>query len=68
MTFDYTVAGVVKVTMEKYVQDILDGYQVTGKAATPSSVNLFTLRDSPALNSDNSMEFHSRVAKLLYLA
>jgi hypothetical protein len=68
MTFDYTVAGVVKVTMEKYVQDIIDGYQVTGKAATPASVNLFDLRDSPVLSSDKSIEFHSRVAKLLYLA
>ena len=68
MTFDYTVAGIIKVTMEKYVQDIIDGYQVTGKAATPASVNLFDLRDSPVLSSDKSIEFHSRVAKLLYLA
>ena len=68
MTFDYTVAGVVKVTMEKYVQDILDGYQVTGKAATPASVNLFDLRDSMALSSYESTEFHSRVMMLLYLA
>jgi hypothetical protein len=68
MTFDYSVAGVVKVTMEKYVQDIIDGYQVTGKAATPASVHLFDLRDSPVLSSDKSIEFHSRVAKLLYLA
>ena len=51
--------------MEKYVQDVLDGYQVIGHAATPASVNLFDLRESPALNTD---ELHSRVAKLLYLA
>ena len=68
MTFDYTAPGLVKVTMEKYVQDVLDGYQVIGHAATPASVNLFDLRDSPALNTDDAMEFHSRVAKLLYLA
>ena len=68
MTWDYSTLGRVKITMEKYVKDVLDGYEVTGQAATPASVNLFELRDSDLLGSDDSIEFHSRVAKLLYLA
>ena len=68
MTWDYSTLGRVKITMEKYVKDVLDGYEVTGQAATPASVNLFELRESDLLGSDDSIEFHSRVAKLLYLA
>ena len=68
MTWDYSTLGRVKITMEKYVKDVLHGYEVTGQAATPASVNLFELRESDLLGSDDSIEFHSRVAKLLYLA
>lgn len=68
MTWDYSTLGRVKITMEKYVKDVLDGYDVTGRAATPASVNLFEIRESELLDSDDSIEFHSRVAKLLYLA
>jgi len=68
ITWDYSTLGRVKITMEKYVKDVLDGYDVTGRAATPASVNLFEIRESELLDSDDSIEFHSRVAKLLYLA
>ena len=43
--------------MEKYVKDVLDGYEVNGRAATPASVNLFELRESDVLGSDDSIEF-----------
>lgn len=68
MTFDYTTPLKVKVTMEGYVQDTLKSYNVTGSAATPASNHLFDIRESPELSAALSIEFHSRTAKLLYLA
>jgi hypothetical protein len=68
MTWDFTVARKVKVTMEGYVDDILKSYDVKGTAATPASSNLFELRESEELNEESSTVFHSRTMKLLYLA
>jgi len=69
MTFDYSVPGKAKVTMEKYVADILTDYNITGAAATPAACNLFDIdEDSDVLSEDRSTEFHSRVAKVLFLA
>ena len=42
MTWDFTVARKVKVTMEGYVEDILMSYDVKGTAATPASTNRAT--------------------------
>jgi len=68
MTFDYTIPGKVRITMSKYVTDILAKYQVTGSAATPASSNLFDIDlDSKQLSTEQSEDFHSRVATLLYL-
>ena len=68
MTWDFSVACKVKVTMEGYVDDILKSYEVKGTAATPASSNLFELRESEKLNAETSTVFHSRTMKLLYLA
>lgn len=67
MTFDYSTLGKVKITMERYVNEILTEYEVTGHAATPALTHLFDVRDSPALSVAAAEQFHSRVAKLLYL-
>ena len=68
MTFDYTIPGKVRITMSKYVTDILEKYQVTGSAATPASSTLFDIdMDSKQLSTEQSEDFHSRVATLLYL-
>ena len=68
MTFDYTVPGKVRITMSKYVNDLLEEYQVTGSAATPASSNLFDIdSESELLSGEQSEAFHPRVAKLLYL-
>ena len=54
--------------MERYTCEILDSYKVQGTASTPASENLFIVKsDSPKLDSDQADEFHSRVAKLLFL-
>ena len=53
--------------MERYVNEILTECEVTGHAATPALIHLYEVRDSPALSSTATEQFHSRVAKLLYL-
>ena len=68
MVFDFRKPGSVKITMERYTKDILDSYQVRGTAQTPATENLFVIdANSPALDSEQADEFHSRVAKLLFL-
>jgi hypothetical protein len=67
-TLDFSVDGKCKVTMEGYVADLLAYFKVTGSAATPAQQDLFAVDEgSPKLQPDASAEFHSCVAKLLYL-
>lgn len=69
MTFDYSTLGKVKITMEKFVADLLKDCEVTGTAATPATVHLFEIdENSPLLPPDRAKLFHSRVATVLYLA
>ena len=69
ITFDFTAKGRVKLTMDGYVRDTLRLYEVQGKAATPAGENLYKIdTNSLALDADRVTEFHSRVAKILYLA
>jgi hypothetical protein len=68
-SFDFSVPGKVKVTMEGYVADVLNQFKVDGYAATPALENLFDVSYlSEPLSADDRDEFHSSVAKLLYLA
>jgi len=68
MTWDYSVEGKVKITMDGYVADVLKEYEVTGGAKSPAGPDLFTVTaESPALTTDKALAFRSRVAKLLYL-
>lgn len=68
MMFDYSTKGEVKITMEGFIQDVLNQHIVKGKANTPALTNLFEVRESPLLNEEKRKEFHSITAKLLYLA
>jgi len=68
MTLDFSTAGQAKITMEHYVSEALKAYDVTGHAKTPAAEFLFEVRESPALREPRREEFHSRVAKMLYLA
>ena len=68
-TFDFSLPGKVKITMEGYIQDLLTLYEVDHYSATPALSNLFVVApESPRLSPPQSDDFHSRVAKLLYLA
>ena len=67
-TFDFSVVKKCKVTMEGYVNDVLDGYKVEGMASTPAGDNLFIVGGGSKLSQELTEVFHSRVAKLFYLA
>ena len=68
MTFDFSTAGEVKITMENCVNEILAGCGVSKIASTPASPILFDVRDSPKASKEEAKWFHSYTAKLLYLS
>jgi hypothetical protein len=73
MTFDYRKNGQVKITMKKFIGDLLDDNcaDIVGVAETPATNDLFTVRDislSPLLLRGESERFHSITASLLYLS
>jgi hypothetical protein len=68
MIFDFSSGHDVSITMSGYVNDVLKEYEVTKTAKNPAANDLYDIRDSPKLPSQKSDDFHSRVAKLLYLA
>lgn len=69
MTFDFSEGGRVKISQEKFVADFLRESGVTSFATTPALDSLFTISlDSPPVEGVAKEQFHSFVAKLLYLA
>jgi hypothetical protein len=56
--------------MDGFMQDVLREYEVSGNAKTPATDMLFNIQvgDKTILNVADTEKFHSRVAKLLYLA
>eukprot|EP01040_Poterioochromonas_malhamensis_P011415 gene11415-12445_t len=68
MTFDFTLPGEVKVTMEGYTESVLSFYEVEGSVTTPALANLFEIEESKPLDDEKRTKFHSIVAKLLFLA
>ncbi len=69
MTFDFTVAGQVSITMENCVNDILDGFGVTTARPTPATEDLVTIREDCAEASEEERKrFHTYTAKMMYLA
>jgi Reverse transcriptase (RNA-dependent DNA polymerase) len=68
MTFDFTTAGEVRVTMDKCIDDILTGCGVTTTKVTPGTSVLFDVRDALRATESEAKWFHTHVAKILYLA
>jgi hypothetical protein len=70
MTFDFSTAGKLKLTMEGFISDLLEFCSdITGRATSPATEKLYVVKeDSPALSSDRRERFHSITAKVLYLA
>jgi hypothetical protein len=67
-TFDVTASGKCDVTMAGYVSDLLDDQKVTGHATTPASEDLFDPGEGELLPPVERKNFHSTLAKLLYLS
>ena len=68
MVMDFSLPGKCKITMDKYVEDLLRDCKVAGIATSPASEHLFEVRDLPMLSEADRQEFHTGVAKCLYLA
>ena len=68
MSWDYSVPGEVKVTMEGFIGDILKWSEVEGTVLTPAAQHLFDVRSSEKLPPDKAEFFHSATATLLYLS
>ena len=67
-TLDFSNEGKCKVSMKKYVEEVLEDCKVDGFAATPASSDLFVVGEGEKLSKAEADAFHSRVAKLFYLA
>ena len=68
MTFDFSIDGRVSITMKQYVKDLISFCSEPGSASTPALEHLYSISESPLLNSEDKENFHSVVAKILYLA
>jgi hypothetical protein len=68
MTFNYEIKGEVKITAEYYTDEIISMHNVKGEASSPAMNSLFEIRDVALIDYEKKKEFHSVVAKLLYLA
>jgi hypothetical protein len=70
MLFNFSSPGVVSINMDKYINDILVKYSsIRGIVATPAKDDFLTVdASSPLLNDSDKADFHSLVARLLYLA
>ena len=69
MTFDFSVAGKVKVTQDGYVSELLASEEIKTAVKTPATLELFDIDESSErLSKSDSEHFHSVVAKLLYLS
>jgi hypothetical protein len=69
MTWDFSTKGKCKVTMEKYINDLLTDNNITDTIDSPASNHLFVINPiAEKLSNDMNINFHTQVAKLLYLA
>lgn len=69
MTFNFETRGQVEVTMEGYTKELLKLCDITQKSKTPANNDLYKVdATSKLLASDKKEQFHTRVAKLLYMA
>ena len=69
MMFDFLKEGAVYVTMQKTVDDALEGCGVDKCCATPATDNLFIVREAPKVTKKEAIIWYrSYVAKVLYIA
>ena len=69
MMFDFREEGAVYLTMQKTVDDVLEGCGVDKCFATPATDNLFVIREAPKKVSEKEAVWcRSYVSKVLYIA
>jgi hypothetical protein len=73
MDLDYSTAGVLKVSMIKYLAKIIRGFpeKITTSAVTPAAEHLFDIRpdeERRCLPEEQAMAYHRTVAQLLFLS
>ena len=69
MIFDFESDGRVSIKMDGSVEDIITEYGVNGTAPSPAGTDLFIMDiNSEVLSQPDAERFHSRVAKLPYMA
>jgi hypothetical protein len=69
MKLDFSIPGQCEATMQKYIADILEEFEVTGLARTPAALDLFDIdTNSPLVSDDIKERFHRGTAQCLYLA
>jgi hypothetical protein len=68
MTFNYEVKGEVKIIAEHYTDEVMSAQEVKSETNSPALNTLFKVRETELIDSGKKKEFHSAVAKLLYLA
>jgi histone deacetylase 1/2 len=70
MVFDFRIAGRCKITMEGFMDDLMNVCEkIQGFAKTPANDQLFKISDNDVLLDKNKKDFfHSLTAKFLYLA
>ena len=69
MIFDFESDGRVSIKMDGYIEDIIKEYEVSGTAPSLAGTDLFNVDINPETLSQLDVDkFHSRVAKLLYMA
>ena len=59
-TFNFNVAGDMKVTMEGFISDLLDQCNIRGSVATPATCGLFKIDESKLVLSDNELYLSKR--------
>ena len=69
MVFDFTEPGMCEISMPGFEQALFDSESTYRRAATPATDNLFEVcGESEELDAKEMRDFHTKVAKLLYLA
>lgn len=74
MVLDYSTPGVVKIDMSNYIDKMMKEFRFpeeveTQKAKTPAASHLFKVNDKcKKLNKEMAEEFHSTVAKALFIS
>ena len=71
MDIEFMEIGKVKITLEDYIKECINDFKddVEGTATTPADKGLFVINEhSPKLSKEKHENFHSIVAKLLFVS